>query len=91
MSEMLRFENDLGRGYARSLARYLLTGGEAPLEEAYELGRKKLVAGGGVLDMVNLHHAAIASVLDGGSPTFLRRKPCANPASFLPKVCPRSR
>ncbi len=67
MSEMHRFENDLELSYTRSVARYLLTGGEAPLEEAYELGRKKLTAGGGVLDMVNLHHAAITSILKDDS------------------------
>ncbi len=64
MSETLRFENGFERRYARSLAKYLLTGGEAPLEEAYELGRKKLTAGGGVLDMVSLHCAAITSILN---------------------------
>ena len=67
MSERLRFENDPERSYARSLARYLLTGEEAPLEEAYELGRKKLTEGNGVLDMVNLHQAAVTSVLDHDS------------------------
>lgn len=67
MSESLRFENHLERSYARSLARYLLTGGEAPLQDAYELGRKKLIGGGGVLDMVNLHHSAMTSILDDDS------------------------
>jgi len=67
MSETLRFQNDLERNYARSLASYLLTGGEASLEQAYELGRMKLTGGSGVLDMVNLHHAAVTSILDHDS------------------------
>jgi signal transduction histidine kinase len=83
MSETLRFENDLGRSYARSLARYLLTGGEAPLEDAYELGRKKLTSGGGVLDMVNLHHAAIASVLDDDSSPILPAETMRKAGEFL--------
>lgn len=49
--------------YADALGRYLTAGGEAPLEEAYELGRHELMEGRGVLDMVLLHHAALARLL----------------------------
>lgn len=63
MSETLAMPNDLVRGYARWLAKYLLSGGEAPLQAAYELGRQQLTDGGGVLDMVDLHHEAMAAIL----------------------------
>jgi signal transduction histidine kinase len=49
-----------GREYATALARYLAAGGEAPLQDAYELGRQGLISGGGVLKMLNLHHLALA-------------------------------
>ncbi len=55
--------SDFEREYTRALADYLLSGGEAPLEEAYELGRQSLTAGGGVLQMVQCYHHALAAVL----------------------------
>lgn len=54
---------DLGRTYAHSLADFLLLGGEEPLQRAYELGRQSLAEGRGILDMVHLHHAALAEVI----------------------------
>jgi signal transduction histidine kinase len=55
--------SDLERDYARALASYVLTGGEAPLEEAYELGRQALTSGDGVLAMALRHHEALKSML----------------------------
>jgi signal transduction histidine kinase len=52
-----------GREYAGALARYLTTGGEAPLQEAYELGRQGLTEGSSVLQMLQLHHLALATLL----------------------------
>jgi signal transduction histidine kinase len=54
--------SEFGREYAAALARYLLDGGEAPLQQAYELGRQGLIDGGGLLQMLNLHHAALSSL-----------------------------
>jgi signal transduction histidine kinase len=51
-----------GREYATALAQYLVAGGEAPLQEAYELGRQGLTEGGGVLEMLNLHHHSLATL-----------------------------
>ncbi len=53
--------------YAAALGRYLSGGGEAPLQEAYELGRRGLTSGEGVLAMAILHHAALAAVLRGSA------------------------
>jgi signal transduction histidine kinase len=58
---------DLEREYAVILGRYLAEGGEAPLQEAYELGRLGLTSGNGILAMVILHHAALAAVLRDNS------------------------
>ncbi|HLI04546.1 MAG TPA: sensor histidine kinase [Terracidiphilus sp.] len=59
-----RFEQD----YAAALGRYLSEGGEAPLQQAYELGRLGLTSGEGVLAMALLHHAALAAVLRDAAP-----------------------
>jgi len=58
---------DLEHSYARALARYLQRGGEGPLHEAYELGRRALTEGRGVLQMVNLHHEALTRLLSQDS------------------------
>ncbi len=55
--------NEFEREYARALGNYLLNGGEAPLEEAYELGRQALTAGEGVLAMAHFYHDALAAAL----------------------------
>ena len=43
-------------------------GGEDALRSAYEIGRTALAHGWGVLDMANMHHAAVVRVLQGMSP-----------------------
>lgn len=48
--------------YARVLQEYLTEGGEAALQRAYELGRRGLADGMGVLEMASLHHDAVATV-----------------------------
>lgn len=55
--------DDFEREYARALGKYLLNGGESPLEESYELGRQALNAGDGVLAMAHLYHNALAAIL----------------------------
>lgn len=59
--------SDLERDFVRALNEYLLSGGEARLEEAYELGRKALTNGEGILSMAHRYHQALHDVLrDGG-------------------------
>lgn len=53
---------ELEQAYAAALGEFLASGGEAPLQEAYELGRRGLTGGSGILEMVMLHHAALAAL-----------------------------
>lgn len=55
--------HELEQAYTRALRHFLESGGEAPLQEAYEVGRRGLTEGSGILEMVLLHHAALAAVL----------------------------
>ncbi len=49
--------------YQFALRDYLAGGSEAALQQAYELGRKALTEGLGVLEMAALHHDALVTVL----------------------------
>jgi len=51
--------------YVSALRDYLHDGGEAALQRAYELGRKALTEGLGVLGVAGLHHQALTVVLEG--------------------------
>jgi signal transduction histidine kinase len=42
---------------------YLASGSEGPLHDAYELGRQALGSGIGLLDLINVHQAALRGVL----------------------------
>jgi signal transduction histidine kinase len=55
---------DLKDLYAGALRDYLADGGEAALQRAYELGRRAIGDGIGILDMVALHQEALQTVLD---------------------------
>lgn len=56
-------------GYAAALQDYLAGGGEGALQRAYELGRKALADGVGVVDMAVLLHRALLTVrLRGRTP-----------------------
>lgn len=59
---------DLTAEYREALRGYLADGGEAPLHKAYELGRQALASGIGVLALVDMHHAAVAELLQTGPP-----------------------
>lgn len=50
--------------YKRVLQDYLAHGGEAPLHHAYEIGRQALGAGMGLLELINVHQAALGTVLE---------------------------
>jgi len=52
--------------YRGALRLYLRRGGEATLHRAYEIGRRGLGEGVGVLDMVALHHGAMVEIYAHG-------------------------
>jgi len=53
----------LSSQYVATLHRYLVRPQEAFLQQAYELGRKAIASGLGVLDMARIHQQALASCL----------------------------
>jgi signal transduction histidine kinase len=55
---------DLVRAYESALADYLNGNGEVALESAYELGRRALADGVGVLELTGLYEHALAAQLD---------------------------
>ncbi|MBV9508714.1 MAG: response regulator [Caulobacteraceae bacterium] len=55
--------SDFGRLYVTALGAHLRQSGEPALHQAYELGRRALADGLGVLDISLLHHDAMARVL----------------------------
>ncbi|VVB95094.1 Chemotaxis protein CheY [uncultured archaeon] len=55
--------DDLEKQYASALADYLAGGGETALEHAYELGRKAIADGLGILDLATAHQKALVRVL----------------------------
>jgi signal transduction histidine kinase len=60
---MHSFSPDLHETYRKALRDYLTDGGEAPLLQAYELGRQALGTGVGLLGLVNIHQAAVVSLV----------------------------
>lgn len=63
MTETPMLAADLEGSYARAMSQYLHAGGEGPLHEAYELGRRGLAEKRGVLDMANLYHETLIRTL----------------------------
>ena len=51
--------------YLRGLQEYLADGRESALQQAYELGRRVLADGLGVVEMATIHHEALATVTAG--------------------------
>jgi signal transduction histidine kinase len=64
MSELDRYAED----YREALDRYMNGAGEAALSSAYEIGRKVLAGGLGILDLITLHERAVASILPRTTP-----------------------
>jgi signal transduction histidine kinase len=64
MATLASQPDDFGREYSAALQHYLLRGGEAALARAYELGRRGLGEGLGVLSMVALHHEALVKLMN---------------------------
>lgn len=56
--------DDLTLDYRVAFQRYLPHRGEAALTEGYRLGRRAVVQGISLLDLVQLHHLVLAEVLD---------------------------
>jgi PAS domain S-box-containing protein len=54
---------ELSRRYGRALQSYLAGGGEAALQEAYDLGRKALAQGLGTHDMAAIQHRTLLKAL----------------------------
>ena len=59
--------HEFTRRYEAVLAGFLGGGGELALNEGYELGREAISGGVGVLEVVNMHAAALARLV-GGAP-----------------------
>ena len=55
--------NGFEREYVSALEVYLQAGSESALSRAYELGRRAIVQGYGVLDMAQLHEAALEELV----------------------------
>ena len=51
--------------YERALQTFLREGGESSLKQAYELGRRALGQGKGILDMIGVHQQTLERMLDG--------------------------
>ncbi|MFP5210174.1 MAG: ATP-binding protein [Acidobacteriota bacterium] len=83
MSEVASITVGFERSYAAALASYMLRGGEGPLQEAYELGRKSFAKGYGVLDMISLYHGALAKVLVGHFSGKMKAEAMARAGEFF--------
>ena len=57
--------DQLAEQYATALGDYLAGAGETALHFAYELGRKAIAEGVGVLEMVSIHNKALTKVFSG--------------------------
>ena len=71
--------DELVRQYTAALQEYVGGGGEAALSYAYELGRRAVAEGLGVLHMLGCYHEALAKVLEntlnaGGTAQALKAK-----------------
>ncbi|HKX40766.1 MAG TPA: histidine kinase dimerization/phospho-acceptor domain-containing protein [Burkholderiaceae bacterium] len=66
---MNRPADGLEREYIAALEAFLQAEDETALSDAYELGRRAIVAGLGVLDMALLHRAAIEKLVLSAPPT----------------------
>jgi signal transduction histidine kinase len=60
---MKRLFQALLRQYTHALEDHLAGGGEPALQEAYELGRRALAEGFGVLDLASVHYEALMTML----------------------------
>jgi len=54
--------------YREALGLYLKGAGESALSSAYEIGRRAVTAGFGILDMVSLHEKSVAALVEPQAP-----------------------
>ena len=69
--------------YTDSLRDYLSESGEAPLARAYEIGRRALGEGIGVLGLAALHEEAVQTLLEEKRPAISRTRLLTGSAAFL--------
>jgi signal transduction histidine kinase len=79
---------DLAAEYATALADYLAGAQESALVHAYEIGRRAIEAGFGVLDLVTMHERAMVAELEGATPETIGRSASATMALFAESVAP---
>jgi signal transduction histidine kinase len=58
---------ELAAQYSPALQEYCATGGEAALHRAYQLGRRAILSGFGVLEVMSLHQEGLVGTLLGGT------------------------
>jgi light-regulated signal transduction histidine kinase (bacteriophytochrome) len=79
---MSALSRDMQQRYAEAFSSYLAGADEVALNQAYELGRKALADGLGVLDIAVTHHNAVDAVIAGETPEA-RSIEIAKAAEFL--------
>jgi light-regulated signal transduction histidine kinase (bacteriophytochrome) len=77
--------NGLRREYISALERYIESVDEGGLSRAYELGRRAMIGGLGVLDMAALHRAAVKAVVVA-APTQAQARYADAAANFFDEV-----
>jgi signal transduction histidine kinase len=65
---------ELREHYLQALRKYLSSGGEVPLAEAYQIGRQALSSGHGLLEVINLHHASMSAIMKVAVSTEMARQ-----------------
>ncbi len=69
--------------YRAALADHLAGAGEAALQRAYELGRRAISQGVGVLDLAGLHHQALVAVLQRAATPAEQARALAQAEAFF--------
>jgi hypothetical protein len=81
---MIHASRNLSERYTAALAHYLADPDEGVLNQAYELGRKALGDGLGVLDIAMVHHGALqAAISDESRAEAMPAPALAKAAEFL--------
>lgn len=79
---------ELAAEYTTALQDYLAGAQESALVHAYEIGRRAIEAGFGVLDLVTMHERAMAAELERATPETIGRSASATMALFAESVAP---
>src|SRR4051794_35761279 len=66
-------EDEFTRSYIKAMREYVAKGDEASLHAAYELGRRSIANGLGVMDVAHAHERAMAKLFDSPSTTARAR------------------